>query len=309
MKSAKEIRSRIKSIRDTRKITNAMYLISSTKIKKAKKALEDTRPYFYALRREIKRIFRTIKDIESDFLYPVNRNEFVEGAYGYLIITADKGLAGAYNSNVIQLAMEEFNKSELHKLYVVGEYGRHYFTRHGIEIEQDFTYSAQQPTMEEASYIAKELLDEYLEGNIKKIFIVYTDFQDIGIKDPKITRLLPFHRDYLPNQLEQKEEESFKHNIEFATDVKKILEDLAINYVIGFIYGALVDSYCSELDFRMNAMQSANQNADNILDDLTLQYNRVRQSAITQEITEVSAGAKGMKEKRKRKKANDETNR
>lgn len=309
MASAKEIKSRIKSIRDTRKITNAMYLISSTKIKKAKKALEDTRPYFYALRREIKRIFRTVDDFESDYLYPIDRKETIKGPYGYLIITADKGLAGAYNSNVIQLASKEFNKSKDHKLYVVGEYGRHYFMRHGIEIEQDFTYSAQQPTMEEASYIAKELLDEYLEGNIKKIFIVYTDFQDVGVKEAKITRLLPFHRDYLPSQKEQQEEESFKNDIEFASDVKKILEDLAINYVIGFIYGALVDSYCSELDFRMNAMQSANQNADNILADLTLEYNRVRQAAITQEITEVSAGAKGMKEKRKRKKASDETRR
>ena len=300
MSSAKEIKSRIKSINDTRKITNAMYLISSTKIKKAKKSLDDTRPYFYALRKEIKRIFRTVKDIESPYLYPVNKNQFVNGTYGVLVITADKGLAGAYNHNIINKSREISHENDS-RYFIVGEYGRQYFNRHGLDYEKDFHYSAQAPTMEEARQIAKILLDEYNSGRIKKIFIVYTDFDGKVGAEAKLTRLLPFHRDYFEDS-KKLEEEVVKNEFEFTSDSSSLLESLTENYIVGFIYGALVDSYCSELDFRMNAMNSANQNADKILDDLSLEYNRVRQASITQEITEVSAGAKVMKQNRRKAK-------
>lgn len=305
MASAKEIKSRIKSIRDTRKITNAMYLISSTKIKKAKSALDNTRPYFESLRVEIKRIFRTQKEIESKYIYPIDRKSFVDGDYGFLIITADKGLAGPYNSNIINKA-NEIIKDHNSKLYVIGEYGRQYFHRHKINIVEDFNFSAQTPTLEEARAITKKLIEDYDDGKIKKLFIVYTDFDEFSVKEAKITRLLPFHRDFFDND-KKSSEEIVKNEFEFTSNVKMILEDLAINYIVGFVFGALVESYCSELDFRMNAMNSANQNADKILQDLSLEYNRVRQAAITQEITEVSAGAKKMKNKRK--KAKNEANR
>ncbi len=305
MTSAKEIKTRIKSIIDTRKITNAMYLISSTKIKKAKEAHENTKPYFNSLKVEIKRIFRTQKDIESKYLYPLNIENFVNGDYGILIITADKGLAGSYNTNVINKAMMFANR-EGSKLFVVGEYGRQYFKRHNIDIVEDFNYSAQTPTLEEARSIAKRLLDEYDKGNIKKLFIVYTDYEDSADKETKMVRLLPFHRDYF-DDIKKMSEAEVKNQFVFDSDILPILEDLAVNYVVGFIYGALVESYCSELEYRMNAMNSANQNADKILKDLQLEYNRVRQAAITQEITEVSAGAKRMKKKRKR--ASNETRR
>lgn len=305
MSGPKEIKSRIKSINDTRKITNAMYLISSTKIKRAKKALDETRPYFYALRTEIKRIFRTVKTIENKYLYPVDRSTFIDGDYAFLIITADKGLAGPYNHNVINKA-RDLTKNHNSKLFVVGEYGRQNLIRHGIKIEEDFNYSAQAPTMEEARQIAKILLDEYNSGRVKKIFIVYTDYDGITTAEAKMTRLLPFHREYFDDAKKSIELE-VKNDFEFTSDVGNILENLAENYIVGFIYGALVDSYCSELDYRMNAMNSANQNADKILAELSLEYNRVRQASITQEITEVSAGAKVMKRNRKKAKENEST--
>ncbi|MCT1795631.1 ATP synthase F1 subunit gamma [Helcococcus kunzii] len=304
MSSTKEIKSRIKSINDTRKITNAMYLISSTKIKKAKLALDETRPYFYALRTEIKRIFRTIKDLEHKYLYPINMDNFVDGDNGFLVITADKGLAGPYNSNVIKKTMEI--AKETAKLYVVGEYGRHHLKRHGVKIVDDFNYSAQTPTLEEARQIAKILIDEYNSGVIKKLFIVYTDFDGKVTTEAKLTRLLPFHRDYF-DAAKKEAEEDVHNEFNFTSDVGELLDDLAENYIVGFIYSALVDSYCSELNYRMNAMNSANQNADKILETLSLEYNRVRQSSITQEIIEVSSGAKVMKRKRKKAKNNETT--
>ena len=127
MPSAAEVKGRIKSIEDTRKITNAMYLIASTKLRRAKNDLERTRPYFYALRNEIKRIFRTVRDVESQYFYPPGDEPITEGTFGCLVITADKGLAGSYNQNVIKKAMSLLEKHSDTQLFVVGEYGRHLF--------------------------------------------------------------------------------------------------------------------------------------------------------------------------------------
>lgn len=300
MSSTKEIKSRIKSIKDTQKITNAMYLISSTKMRKAKSELDQTRPYFNALREEIKRIFRTVKDLESQYFYPVNRDDFVNGTYGLLVITADKGLAGAYNMSVIKETMRLYNDHEDCKIYVVGEYGRQYFRRHNIPIEENFYYSDQNPTLDEAREITSLLLDRYLAGDLKKIFVIYTDILNNVESKAVSTRLLPFHREYFDSAKESTEQK-VKNEFEFFPSVLDVLESVIESYLHGFIYGALIDSFCSEQNSRMNAMSQANTNADNILGDLSIEYNRVRQSAITQEITEVSAGAKAQKQKRRKR--------
>ena len=157
MPSAAEVKGRIKSIEDTRKITNAMYLIASTKLRRAKNDLERTRPYFYALRNEIKRIFRTVRDVESQYFYPPGDEPITEGTFGCLVITADKGLAGSYNQNVIKKAMSLLEKHSDTQLFVVGEYGRHFFDQHNIPIEHSFLYTAQNPTMDRAREIKSSL--------------------------------------------------------------------------------------------------------------------------------------------------------
>ena len=138
MASTAEIKSRIRSVEDTRKITNAMYLIASTKLRRARNDLDKTRPYFDALQAEIKRIFRTVRDVDSRYFYPPDREPVVEGPYGCLVITADKGLAGAYNQNVIKEAQKLMEEHGDMQLFVVGEYGRHFFTQHHIPIEQSW---------------------------------------------------------------------------------------------------------------------------------------------------------------------------
>ena len=135
MPGTKEIKTHIESVRETRKITNAMYLIASTKLRKARQELDNTRPYFESLRGEIKRIFRTASDVDSHYFYPVNGSEaLAEGTYGCLVITADKGLAGAYNQNAIREARQLLDQHPDTKLFVVGEYGRRYFNQHKIPI-------------------------------------------------------------------------------------------------------------------------------------------------------------------------------
>lgn len=297
MATTKEIKNRINSVKDTQKITNAMYLIASTKLRKAKNELDLTRPYFTALQEEIKRIFRIAENIDNKYFYPANGEHEFPGSYGYLVITADKGLAGAYNQNVIKKAMSLMSQHENPKLFVVGEYGRHFFTSHNIPIEQSFLYTAQNPTLGRARDISDLLLNLFDRGELAKLYIIYTDMQNAINSEACSTRLLPFHRaDFVvPDSHEKK----VKIPFEFSPSIETVLDNVVPSYVTGFIYSALIDSFCSEQNSRMNAMDAANRNAEKLLGELSMQYNHIRQGAITQEITEISAGTKSIKRKAK----------
>jgi F-type H+-transporting ATPase subunit gamma len=292
MGSAKEIKNHVKSVEDVQKITNAMYLISSTKLQKAKRDLDQTRPYFDAIRGEIKRIFRTIKVIDSQYFYPVAGEHEIKGTYGYLAITADKGLAGAYNQNVIKETMRLLSQHEDNKLFVVGEYGRHYFSAHHVPIEKSFLYTAQNPTLRRAREICDLLLDLYRKQELRKIFVIYTDLVNGMDLTAKSTRLLPFHQAQFATDTPEK---AVTAPFEFSPDVQTVLDNIIPSYVTGFIYSALVDSFCSEQNARMTAMDSANRNAQKLLDELSVEYHHVRQNSITQEITELAAGAQGQR--------------
>ena len=303
MPNTKEIKKRMKSVRDTQKITNAMYLIASTKMRKAKAELDKTRPYFKALRSEIKRIFRTAQNIESRYFFPADGSPAPDGTYGCLVITADKGLAGAYNQNVIKEAMKLRSQHPDIKFFVVGEYGRQNFLQHRIPIEHSFLYTAQNPTMQRAREISALMLEMFDASEVDKIFVIYTDMKNGMTAEAISTRLLPFHRAHFASTPKDTEK-AVKVPFEFLPSVGAVLDNVMHSYVSGFIYSALVSSFCSEQNARMTAMSSANDNAQKLLDDLSVQYNRVRQAAITQEITEVSSGAKAQKRKRAREVAN-----
>ncbi|MCI6038391.1 MAG: ATP synthase F1 subunit gamma [Candidatus Limiplasma sp.] len=300
MPSAREIRVRMNSIQQTRKITNAMYLISSAKLRKAKQEWDQTRPYFQALKAEVKRIFRTSGHVQSRYLYPDEGELPPNGTYGFLVITADKGLAGAYNQNVLKEAHRLLQEHPQTKLFVVGEYGRQYFQRHQVPIERSFLYTAQNPTMQRAREITAELLDRFDKGELQKIFVIYTDMKNSLTENVSVTRILPFHRSAFTAPTDEKR---ISEPFEFFPSVTQVLENIVPSYVSGFIYSALIDSFCSEQSARMNAMNSANENAEKMLGELALAYNRIRQAAITQEITEVSAGARAQKRKRQKQRA------
>ena len=296
MPNMKEIKNHIASVEDTRKITNAMYLIASTKLRKAKRDLDQTLPYFNALRGQIKRIFRTVDKVDNRYFFPASGEEDLPGDYGFLVITADKGLAGAYNQNAIRQAQELLEWHPDTKLFVVGEYGRRFFSQRGIPIEQSFLYTAQNPTMARAREISARLLDGFDRGELKEIFVIYTDMANAMTFQARSTRVLPFHRTYFDTP---PGERAVTEPFEFLPSVRAVLHSMIPSYVSGFIYSALIDSFCCEQNARMTAMDSANQNAEGLLAELSLQYNRVRQSAITQEITEVSAGARAQRQKKR----------
>lgn len=284
MAGAKEIKTRIKSVSETEKITNAMYLISSTKVRKAKSELEKTKPYFEAITAEIKRVFKTVERFGSKYFYP--EDGFADNApYGYLAITADKGLAGAYNHNIIKQVEKAVTEHDNSKIYVIGDYGREFFRTHGREFVRDFNFPAQRPTLSRSRKIAQELLTAYDKGEFSKLFVVYTDV--VGTETTvKTARILPFHSSEFVRGADK------RVAFEFSPSPEAVLKNIVPSYVAGFIYSALVDSFCAEQNARMNAMKSADDNAIGMLDDLRREYNHVRQSAITREITEIASGAK-----------------
>ena len=251
MASAREIQSRMQSIKDTMKITSAMYMISSSKMQKAKKSLADTEPFFFAQQNAVARFMKSVPDTNNIFFgrdIPDDQKK-----RGYLVITADKGLAGAYNHNVLKLASDR------------------------------------------ARHIGLQLIDEYVREELDEVYIIYTKMINAFKMEADMFQLLPLQRE----EYTHKNLKGYSDRMTFHPSVESVLNSLIPNVVCGFVYGALVESYASEHNSRMMAMQTATDSAKQMLHDLEIEYNRVRQAAITQEITEVIAGAKAQKSKKK----------
>ncbi len=294
MSDIREIRSRMKSVADTEKITKAMYMISSSKMRRARAELERTRPHFDALNNEIKRIFRSKSRIDSRYMYPADGSHDLPGAYAYIVVTSDKGLAGFYNHAVIKEFESQITDHES-RYFMVGDYGCKYCDALGIKYDDEFRYSADNPTMRRTREMAEYILTEYDEGRISKIFLIYTDMENSISQKAKTVRLLPFHRKDFTD-----EKDIPNVRFDFFPSPESVLENIVRSYVAEYLYSALVDSYCCEQSARMNAMDEADRNANELMNALNLEYNHARQSKITREITEISAGARALKKKRAR---------
>ena len=296
MASAKEIQDRMRSIKDTLKITNAMYMISSSKLKKSKKMLADTEPYFYTLQSERSRILRHLPDMNS--IYFKTNAEIPERKRkaGYIVITADKGLAGSYNHNILKLAEEELEKRDDYKLFVLGELGRHYFEQKGINIDKQFHFVVQDPSLSRARRIAEDLLKLYHENQLDELYIIYTTMVNAMQEEAQVAQLLPLKKtDFkIPVPIDIPLE-----RLALKPSAEEVMDHIVPNYVVGFVYGALVEAFSCEQNARMMAMEGATNSAKQMLKELDIEYNRARQAAITQEITEVIAGAKSQKKKKK----------
>lgn len=298
MASTSEIRRRIGSVRQTQKITHAMYLISQAKLRKAKQELDNTRPYFQALQTEIGRVFNADSTIESRYLIPADPNaKPLPGVPACLLITADKGLAGAYNQNVIRQGQQLMAEHPGTALYVVGEYGRRWFAQRGVPVEKSFLYTAQNPTLDRARHIAELLLDRFDAGEINSVWIIYTDMKNGLEATVHQAQVMPLHRERFHAATAATVGDAV---YEFVPSAKAVLDNAARSCLTGYIYSALVDSFCSEQSTRMTAMNAADQNAEELLKDLSVQFNRARQAAITQEITEVSAGERAQRSKKEK---------
>jgi F-type H+-transporting ATPase subunit gamma len=333
MASTKEIQNRINSIQDTMKITNAMYMMSSMKLRKAKQKLADTEPFFEAVQRGIAENLVRFPDMRH--IYFDNRVEDEQEEIkhrGFVVFTGDKGMAGAYNHNAIKMTLDRIanlNKDE-YMLFVVGEVGRAFFINNGYNVDENFRFSSNNPSMHRARVISEYMIEKYNQGELDRIDVIYTKMLNSVTEETCVERLLPLktHK-FIKEQAKEIQEDvqgtgkaaselksgvKHVHSINsyeleavtkggdswypFYPSLSVVLEHLVHNNFTGFIYGALVECSASEENARMMAMQSATDNAEAILRELSIEYNRVRQAAITQEITEVIGGAKALKKKK-----------
>ncbi len=278
MANKKEIRHHIESVSDTKTITNAMYLIASTKLRKARDDLKKARPYFDALIRTVRTV-AAVKGAEKSKYFQKKEEKKI----AILVISSDKGLAGGYNHNVLSKAVSVAEGKDV-RFFAVGSFARQYFSRRNVRYEKDFVYGTESRHMHVAREIAEIMLELYDNGEVDAIYLVYTDFSGGMSEKIAAERILP-----ITSEASEKESEFFPSE-------QAVLDGVVSPYLEGMIYGALVDSYCSEQNARMTAMDSANRNAQKLLDELSARYDHVRQNAITQEIIEVSAGARYQKE-------------
>ncbi len=285
-------------------ITNAMYMISSTKLRKAKKNLEETEPYFYTLQTMVSRIVRHLPEIDNKYFDERKDKPAGEKTTGLIVVTADKGLAGAYNHNVLKMAEEQMQKAGQtgsYKLFVVGELGRQYFGHRGIKVAEQFHYTAQNPTLHRARIITETILEQFEEEQLDEVYIIYTNMVNSVTTEPQMLRLLPIIKERFITK-DGQDLSMYQEPLVMTPSPKAVLDNIVPDFVMGYVYGALVESFCSEQNARMMAMEAANKNASAMIHDLSIQYNRVRQAMITQEITEVIAGAKAQKKKKKARK-------
>ncbi|MCX7921023.1 MAG: ATP synthase F1 subunit gamma [Clostridia bacterium] len=288
MASMREIKLRIKSIKETRQITKAMKLISAAKLKKARTQLEQTLPYFNKVKETMADIL--IHSGNIDNIYFDLRNKKEGKKKGYIVITGDKGLAGGYNHNIIKLAMNNLKENPDSLVMVAGHAGRGQFIRKNYNVHSGFDYTVQNPTTFRAREIAELVLELFSKGELDEVYVVYTKMVSTIKLEPTIMKLLPLEIESLKSDLKVSEI-TIDERLSYEPSPKAVFDILIPKYVKGIVYGAFVEAFTSEQSARMSAMDSATSNADEMLQRLNLYYNRARQASITQEISEIVGGA------------------
>ncbi|MDD5900524.1 MAG: ATP synthase F1 subunit gamma [Lachnospiraceae bacterium] len=284
MASMRDIKRRRESIQSTEQITKAMKLVATVKLQKAKARAEESQPYFNAMYATVKSVLKKSGNINHPYL-----NGAGEGKKGIIVITSNRGLAGGYNSNVMKLVTESGMQKEDVLIYAIGRKGRDGLARRGYHIEQDYSDAINEPLFSDASAIGKQVLSDFAEGKISEIYLAYTVFKNTVSHVPTFIRLLPVSFDEANEEPEDSADALTLMNYE--PEAEEAIELIVPKYVNSLIYGGLVQALASENGARMQAMDSATNNADEMISDLGLKYNRARQSSITQELTEIIAGA------------------
>ena len=283
MANTREIKQRIKGVEGTKKITKAMKLIAASKLKKAREMHDETLPFFKHIREVMVDIMRSTPDMK--LIYFDKRENKENRKKGYIVISSDTGLNGGYNSNVIKYAVSNIDKKNS-VVFPIGNVVKNYMIKNGYNVVTDLGIKKYSVTTITAADIAKHMVKLFKDGEIDELELIYTDMESIMNLEPNSIKLLP-----LDNKDFNASSEGIKTVLEFAPSPEIVFERLTNQYVKGILYGGMVESFVSEHFARMNAMDSATTNAEKVSKKLTLDYNRARQQAITQEISEIIGGA------------------
>lgn len=277
--SSKEIKTRIRSMKSTRQITKAMEMVASSKLRRAQAQMYTSRPYFETLYATVQNIADTSSDLSSPYL---NGNAGKKSLF--VVIAGDRGLAGGYNSNILKLATATMEGKDAVVL-PIGKKATEFFKSKGYSLFSTSEMTTEELTASHCFTLAKQLCKAYLSGQYSEIQIGYTNFVSVLSQEPAILQALPLLRQEVTGG------KSATSDIIYEPDSTTVFETIIPEYVGGILYGALCESRAAEQAARRTAMDSATQNADDMIADLNLKYNQARQAAITQEITEIVAGA------------------
>jgi F-type H+-transporting ATPase subunit gamma len=284
MPSGKEIRNKIKSVENTRKITKAMEMVAASKMRKAQDRMRAARPYGDKIRRVAANLSHAIAEYKHPFL---TKRESVKNI-GLILVTSDKGLCGGLNSNVLRLAVQRMKEWETSgaslQVTAIGNKGFGFMQRAGAKIVSHVTGLGDTPHLEKLIGPVKVQLDAFVKGDIDQLYIGYTRFINTMKQEPVIEQLLPLSGDAVGSA-------QTNWDYVYEPEAKEVVDDLLIRYVEALIYQAVAENMASEQSARMVAMKSASDNAKNVIGELKLVYNKTRQAAITKELSEIVGGA------------------
>ncbi len=285
MENISELKQHLHAVEQTRQISNAMYLLATSRMKKSMQNIEYNLTYMRRLR-------ATIKDIVSKTKHNMLSDPFIELTEGgkalFFVITSDKGLCGGYNSAVFNLAMEKMREYSSPVVYSLGLKGTEMFVSHGITPDDNWYGASQKPSLYAARSLAEQIVELYDDCSVSEVYVVYTEYVNSALQRPVCKRILPLlRRDFGDVEYENK----YSAEVLYEPDIQTVFDQMVPQYIIGVIYDIMMQSAASENAARMTAMQNATKNADKMIAELTGQINAARQLAITNEITEIAAAS------------------
>jgi F-type H+-transporting ATPase subunit gamma len=292
MANLRDVRLRMKAIRQTLQVTKAMNLISTSKLRKGRRVLEDTRPFFQRIQKSMFDIISGAQNLRSNYF----RGEGSESYHtAIVIVTSDKGLAGGYNANVFRTVEDLCKKVQNPVLVPIGAVGYRYFVHTPHLILENFTFRSRLPDLDDAQEIAEFVMSQYDWGMFDEVHIVYTKMFSAIKQVPVEQQILPLDIKKMQEGFKTSEgQDRVELQFEYLPSPEEVFDALVPMYIRGVIYGALVEAYTSEQSARMQAMDEASKNGQDMLDKLQIMYNRTRQANITQEITEIVGGSSAL---------------
>lgn len=290
MASMRDIKRRRGTIQSTQQITKAMKLVSTVKLQKARTRAENTKSYFDCMYQTVTSMLARTGTINHPYLQPGQSDKV-----GIVVVTSNRGLAGGYNSNVVKMITGSGIDKDKIRIYAVGSKGADSLAVKHYDVAQNYSGCIEEPTYGDAQTIAKQLLTDFTNGEIGEIYLAYTFFKNTVSHVPTFMKLLPMDANDVTAKEEEGSSEVDKLTLmNFEPEEEEAIALLIPKYMTSILYGAFVSAVASENGARMQAMDSATSNAEEMIDDLALKYNRARQGAITQELTEIIAGAEAL---------------
>ncbi len=284
MASMRDIKRRRESVASTGQITKAMKLVSTVKLQKAKARAESNKPYFTMLYDTICSVLARTGKIDHRYL-----KDNGSARKAVLVLTSNRGLAGGYNNNIVKEVAAQFTPEDT-DIYALGKKGLEGLSRKGYHIVEDYSEVMNDPLYADAIHIGKNVLASYENGQVGEIYLAYTNFKNTVVQEPKLIKLLPIDVEEIMKDVEI----DVLTPMNYEPEADDALDMIIPKYMNNIIYGAFVEAVASENGARMQAMDSATKNAEDMIADLSLKYNRARQGSITQELTEIIAGAEAI---------------